>query len=351
MSKSVGIIVYGAYGQIGKAVTLELLKQGIYPLLAGRNLKKLKQIANKTNLPYVCFDVINFKTIERHLEDAEIFINCAGSLVNNPEPIARAAINSHCHYLDVGGQYHTLTTLYSLSDIAKEGDSVICAGIGAECIPGDCLAGSIKHNLKELTNIEIAYDISHRFSAGSIKATLNRLSRGNIQLTNHSPETTKYSFNAKRVLFASRLKHVSQVPSGDLAAIHRSTQCPNIRSYFAITKQFTPIVRLLNWFPGLLISKPLHQMIDKLFSHNKGQPSGISHYWAKGISPDEREMVARVSTPDIYQFTVDATIYIAGYLLKHDRSGGVYTPTELMTWKLVENIPGCSSIRFGDMYG
>ncbi len=351
MSKSVGIIVYGAYGQIGKAITFALLEKGIYPLLAGRNLKKLKQLANKTNLPYACFDVINYNTIERHLEGAEIFINCAGSLIQNPEPIARAAIKSHCHYLDVGGQYHTLTTLYNLSDLANEGQAVICPGLGAECIPGDCLAGSIKHSLKELSEIEIAYDINHRFSAGSIKATLNRLSRGNFELVNHTPTITKYSFNARRILFSSRMKHVSQVPTGDLAAISRSAQCPNIRSYFAITKQFTPIVRLLNWIPGILIAKPLHQMIDKLFGHNTGKPSGISHYWAKGISPDEREMVARVSTPDIYQFTVNATLYIALYLLKHERSGGVYTPTELMTWKLIENIPGCSEIRFGDMYG
>lgn len=351
MSKKVGIIVYGAYGQIGKAITQELLKQGIYPLLAGRNTKKLTQFANKTNLPFACFDLINPTTIARHLEDAEVFINCAGSLITNPEPIARAAIQAQCHYLDVGGQYHTLTTLYSLSNVAASSQSVICAGLGAECIPGDCLAGSIKHNLKDLSQLDIAYDISHRFSAGSIKATLNRLSKGNIELQNHTPTATQYSFNSKRVLFGSRMKHVSQVPTGDLAAINRSTNCPNVKSYFAITKQFTPIIRLLNWIPGLLIAKPLHRMIDKLFSNSMGKPTGISHYWAKGISTDEREMVARVSTPDIYQFTVNSTLYIANYLLKHERSGGVYTPAELMTWQLIEKIPGCSTIRFGDMSG
>jgi len=351
MSKSIGVIVYGAYGQIGQAVTEALLAQGVYPLLSGRDAKKLKQFANKTNLPYAQFDLINPKTIEQHMERAEIFINCAGSLIANPEPVARAAMKSNCHYLDVGGQYHTLTTLYNLSNLAEENHSVICAGIGAECIPGDCLAGSIKNSLKDLSSLEIAYDISHRFSAGSIKSTLSRLARGNIELINNTPTQSQYSFNAKRILFGSRLKHVSQVPTGDLAAINRSTNCPNIKSYFAITKQFTPIIRLLNWIPNLLIAKPLHKMIDKLLGGNKGKPTGISHYWAKGVSNDERIMVARVSTPDIYQFTVNAVVYIANYLLKHERSGGVYTPSELMTWQLIERIPGCSAIRYGDMDG
>ncbi len=351
MSKSVGIIIYGAYGQVGQAITRQLLNQGIYPLLAGRNKKKLKQIANKTNLPFITFDLINSRTIERQIENAEIFLNCAGSLIENPEPAVRAAISKQCHYLDIGGQFHTLSTIQNLSDLASNGQSVVCAGVGAECIPGDCLAGSIHNSLKHLDKLEIAYDISHRFSAGSIKSTLNRLSRGNLELSNGQPSPTQYSLSSRRILFGSRMKYVSQVPTGDLIAIKQSTHCPNIQSYFAITKQFSPMVKLLNWIPNLLRYKPLHKMIDKLLSGQTGKQSAISHFWAKGTSKDERVMVARVSTPDIYRFTIEASTYISLYLLKHERSGGVYTPAQLMTWQFIEKIPGCSVIRYGDMDG
>ena len=349
MTKTIEIIVYGAYGQIGQAVINELVNKGVAPLLAGRDEKKLIALASRTNLPYLCFNLINNRTIEKHLQSTELFLNCAGSLVDNPEPAVRAAIAQNCHYLDVGGQFSTLSNLQALKSLASQNHSVICAGIGAECIPGECLAGSIKHNLTSLASLEVAYDIDHKFSAGSIKSTIQRLTRGNIEIRNGHPNAAPYTIGARQVLFRNRKKRVSQVPTGDLIAINSSTGCPNVKSYFATSKQFIPLLQLLNWLPGVFRTQPLFKAIDRLFLNSTYKASSQSHVWARGTSENGRTMTARVSTPDIYRFTVDAAVHIALYLLKHERSGGVYTPAQLMTWKLIENLPNCGKITFGDM--
>lgn len=351
--KPIEVIIYGAYGSLGQSITQHLLDLGIYPLLAGRNKNQLKQLAQKNNLPYVCFDLINTSTIEKHLRDAEVFINCVGSLISNPEPIARAAMKADCHYLDIGGQYHTLTTLYQLSDIAKQSNSVICAGIGAECLPGDCLASAIKHNLKTLNQVEIAYDIGHHFSAGSLQSTLIRISHDNIEIDQGSPLCVPYKYNAKKVLFGSRKKMVTQITTGDLAAIQKSCKTPNIKSYFSVTRKFAPITKVLNWIPSLFSASPivlnnLNGLLSKLLITKSAQKLTSSHYWAKGVSDDNRVLIASISAPDIYKLTENAVTQITLYLLKHERSGGIYTPSELMTWKFMEQLPGCSSIRFGD---
>lgn len=348
-TKTVGVIIYGAYGAIGQMLVQSFLDQGIYPLLAGRNKKKLEALANKSNLPYLCFELYNIRTLEPHLKQAEIFINCAGSLIESPEPVIRSAMKANCHYLDIGGQYHTAQTAFSLQEEAKQHNSVIAIGLGAEFTPTSCLTACLQHHLQNLNTLEVAYDIPSKFTKGSYQSTINRLQAGCKEVNNHQLVGTDYRSRAQKIAFNYRPKSVIQVNTGDLFSAQYDCNSPNIKTFYALAGRISPAVKLLNWIPKLVQLNKLHQLVAKFFTkYSATDTKGTCHFWAQASNNEGQIMTVQVSTPDIYQLTTQTVSYFATYLLRHERSGGVYTPSQLMTWKVIEHIPGCSKIQFGE---
>lgn len=348
--KTVSVIIYGAYGAVGQLLIEAFLKKGIYPLLAGRNKRKLEALANKNNLPYLCFELYNIRTLEPHLKQAEIFINCAGSLIKTPEPVIRSAMLANCHYLDIGGQYHTAQTAFSLQEEAQQHNAVIVTGLGAELTPTSCLAACLQHHLKNITTLEIAYDIPNKFTTGSYHSTVQRLKSGCKAIINGQLISTDYRSRAQKISFNYRPKQVMQVNTGDLFTAQHDSNSQNITAFYAISNRARPAIKLLNWIPKLVQLDPLHRLMAQFFTKRSSTDHlGTCHFWAQAKNTNGQMMTVQVSTPDIYQLTSHTVSYFANYLLKHERSGGVYTPAQLMTWNVIENITGCSKIQFGEV--
>ncbi|RAB15505.1 saccharopine dehydrogenase, partial [Burkholderia multivorans] len=73
MSKA--LMIYGAYGYTGELVVREAVRQGMRPIIAGRDGRKLKPLADAFGLEARAFEVANAKA---NLENVAVVLNCAG---------------------------------------------------------------------------------------------------------------------------------------------------------------------------------------------------------------------------------------------------------------------------------
>ena len=71
-------MIYGAAGYSAQLIIEELLKRNIKPILAGRDEKKLKPIADKFNCEFVVFSLSDEQKTDAALKNIHTVLNCAG---------------------------------------------------------------------------------------------------------------------------------------------------------------------------------------------------------------------------------------------------------------------------------
>jgi hypothetical protein len=99
------VVVYGAYGHTGRFVAADLYRRGWRPVLAGRDLTRLKQLAAGFRDSEVrVASVDDPVSLDRAVAGAKAVINCAGPFIDTAVPIIEAALRSRIHYLDIAAE-------------------------------------------------------------------------------------------------------------------------------------------------------------------------------------------------------------------------------------------------------
>lgn len=68
----------GTTGYAGDLITKTAVKQGLRPIIAGRNAGKLAAQAEKLGVDYRAFNLDDSQAIDEALTDIEVVLNCAG---------------------------------------------------------------------------------------------------------------------------------------------------------------------------------------------------------------------------------------------------------------------------------
>lgn len=107
------VLVYGATGHTGRFVVDELLRRGLTPVLAGRNVERLATVPPRhAGLDRRAAGLDDPDLLRQAVDGVGVVVNCAGPFLDTALPLARAAVEAGAHYLDVTAEQPVVQALY-----------------------------------------------------------------------------------------------------------------------------------------------------------------------------------------------------------------------------------------------
>jgi len=343
-------MLYGCYGYSGELILEEAIKKGLRPILAGRNDKKTRQLAEKYHLPYRAFDLSCAETIERNISDCFMVFNAAGPYSSTCIPLLKACIKQGVHNLSLAGEIPILEELHGYDKEAQDSNIVIAVGLGFDVMPTDALAARVIEEMPDASHLTIGLDGPNDMSRGSMKEFFEQIGeqpfwiRSNGKLVESKPKT-------KQLDFGNGKKLASSIAWGDTASAYHSTGIPNIEVYSAVSYSDWLLIKSLNAFSFLFKSKGvqtlLNKCIDKLLSgpNEKEREQRITYLCAEASNVKGDKVKINMTTPSSYKITYLGAVHAIEYMIqKPETKGGYYTPAQLLSYQGITKIEGVSEM-------
>jgi short subunit dehydrogenase-like uncharacterized protein len=131
------ILLYGATGYSGRLIAREASARtdsGDLPdrevILAGRDRIALEEMTNELRLDHVVFTLDDRSRVELVLSQFDVVLNAAGPFVDTGIRLAKAAIATHCNYVDINGEVNVYTMLDDLARLAEDRNVRLVSGAG-----------------------------------------------------------------------------------------------------------------------------------------------------------------------------------------------------------------------------
>src|SRR5688572_25332563 len=104
-------LLYGANGYTGELIARKAVAGGLRPILAGRRLGPIAQLARELALDYRVASVDDASGLDEAIGNAPLVLNCAGPFSRTANAVASAAIHRGAHYLDITGEMDVFESL------------------------------------------------------------------------------------------------------------------------------------------------------------------------------------------------------------------------------------------------
>lgn len=358
MSKN-NFLIYGSYGYTGKLIAELACRQGLRPILGGRNKDKLIEQAKLLNLDYRVFDVNNLEATKAALKDFVCVIHCAGPFVDTYKNMAEACIESHTHYLDITGEIEVIENLSKMNSQAQAANIMILPGAGFDVVPSDCLAQHLKSRLANATELTLAIkakgpkNAGPSVSRGTARTMLNGFSSGAMIRDGGVLKTVPLSWKKRGFDFGDHKETVcTTIGWGDIASAWWSTRIPHIETYMAVPPKFIFISKLLNPIKSLFKWKRLQQVIqDKINKLPEGPTAEMrkqssSHIYGEAKNAAGDKVVSLLITPEGYDCTAMTTLLIVKKILADNVRVGFQTPSTAYGKDLVLEVPNVTRNDF-----
>jgi short subunit dehydrogenase-like uncharacterized protein len=339
-------MLYGANGYTGRLIAAEAKKQGLSPILAGRNAKSIQQIAEETGFDYRVFGLDDAQSVNKAINDCHLVLHCAGPFSVTSQPMINACLVSGVHYLDITGEISVFENAHSQSEQAMRKDVVLIPGVGFDVVPSDCLAASLVKALPSATSLVLAFETGGGPSPGTAKTGVEGLSRGGAVRQDGKMVSVPLAFKERVFPFAHGKRNAVTIPWGDVYTAYVSTGIGNIEVYMAVSPASVRKLRRLRMLKPVLGLGPVQNFLKKRIEKSVRGPSDSrrqdtqSQLWAEVCGADGRRVSATMTTPNGYDITVTASLGIVRFLMDNDVEGGYYTPSLLMGEKYAATLPG-----------
>jgi short subunit dehydrogenase-like uncharacterized protein len=187
------ILLYGATGFSGQLIAAEGKAMGMSSalpagefrmILAARNQKKLREVADKNGMPFRCFGLDDVGEIVKRLDGIDVIINAAGPFAATAERLAKAALQAGCHCVDINGEVDVYRKLDDLGRDAALRRIAIVSGAGHVAAASDILLDAALQFLlqnqriaktNDLGAVRIALSPSIDFTRGSARTVARSL--------------------------------------------------------------------------------------------------------------------------------------------------------------------------------
>jgi hypothetical protein len=164
------IAIYGANGHTGRLVAAELLSRGQDIVLAGRNEAALRKMADELGSPAHVAPLDDSASLRELAESAAVLIHCAGPFSVTGEPVASAAAEAGCHYIDHAVEPHHVKRVFEMfQEPARRTGAVMIPGLSFYGGLGDLLAGAVTEGMTTVDRVTIAYAVTGwRMTTGAL---------------------------------------------------------------------------------------------------------------------------------------------------------------------------------------
>ena len=344
-------LIYGANGYTGELIAREAKRQGLTPILAGRNRDKLSALASELGLPFRCFDLNDAAAIAAQLQGVQTVLHCAGPFSATAAPMMQACLQAKVHYLDITGEISVFEHAQTLNAAAKQAGIVICPGAGFDVVPTDCVAASLKAAMPDTTHLALGFDSRSSFSPGTAKTSVEGLAHGGKLRENGELKTVPLAAKTRRIDFGNGEKLAMTIPWGDVSTAFHSTGIPNIEVYIPASPALISRLKRLNYVRPLLGLGFVQSLLKKQIEKKVRGPSETArekartYVWGEARNAAGQIRTARIEVPNGYTLTVHAALAMVAGLQQYRGEGGAFTPSALLGAELISRLPNVGSLQ------
>ncbi len=326
------ILIYGATGYTGKLIAKAATGAGARPILAGRNLAKVKRVAEPLGLAARAFDLADPAGIDAGLKDVAVVLCVAGPFSATSRPMADACLRNRVHYLDITGEIEVFEALAARDSEAKARGVMLLPGVGFDVVPSDCLAAHLKRRLPDATDLKLYLSLGANMSRGTAKTMVEliaagtRLRRGGVILSRDSAGSGSCDFGRG-------VRSTVQVGWGDVATAFHSTGIPNIEVHFQASPAIATLARA-PWFVKAFLGVGFMQSLLKAQIDRMPEgPSELARQVGRAVlvgqaRNNKAETVrSRLRTPEGYALTAATAFDAAKRVAAGEIKPGFQTPS------------------------
>lgn len=327
-------LIYGSYGYTGQLIVDLAFKEGLRPILAGRNEKKLRAQAGQYNLEYRYFALDQTTKLDSALQEVEAVLHCAGPFVHTFRQMAEACLRTKRHYVDISGELLGFEELAALDGQAREAGIMLLPGAGFDVVPSDCLAAHLKQHLPSATHLRLfVRGVGAGVSRGTAKSAIENMHRQGMIRRDGELVQVPPAWNVIEIDFGRGYTRVVSVGWGDVSTAYYSTGIPNIEAYFAMPDTAIRLLRSMRVIGPLMynriVKSLLKSLIDTVIHGPKeaGRKKASAIFIGEVTDQNGGEARAKLITPEGYTCTALTTVEIAKRILNGETNPGFQTPS------------------------
>ena len=340
------LLLYGATGYTARLILDSLLAAGLRPILAARDVAKLKELAKRHDLDWRASSVDDPDALDLALADVDVVLNVAGPFSQTADPLVLACLRAGAHYLDISGEATSIDLVSRHHRTAVERGVMLMPAVGFDVVPSDCLCKHVTELASDVHALRIAISGLELISPGSAKTLSAELGRPtrvrrNGELAMVPPAELNWTFD-----FGAGPRLCTAVTWGDLATAHYTTGAPNVETYFEMTPSVAAVAQMNRAF-GWLYRMPFVQLgIERQSRLWQSTPTAEQRASRRAAIVVEAEQTdgtvvrARMQTPEAYTMTAATATAIAARVLSGDVEPGFQTAGRLFGANFIMKFDG-----------
>lgn len=332
MAKSENFLIYGATGYTGKLTAREAVKQGLTPILAGRNAEKVKAIAEPLGLQWRAFDLADTEELDAALGEVSAVLHIAGPFSATSKPMADACIRNRVHYMDITGEVDVFEALAARGEEAKRAGVMLLPGVGFDVVPSDCLAAHMKRRLPDATDLKLFIGGLGDVSRGTAKTMVEGVNKG-TRVRRGGKLVTMARPNEGVCDFGHGEKPTLGVSWGDVSTAYYSTGIPDIEVHFESVPQLRAAAKAPAFVRAFLGTGFMQRILKAQIDRQPEGPSDEARRKGHGVligvakNAKGQTVKSRLHTPEGYTLTAMTGLSIAKRVLAGDLKPGFQTPS------------------------
>jgi short subunit dehydrogenase-like uncharacterized protein len=327
-------LIYGSYGYTGQLIVERAVREGLRPVLAGRNEKKVRAQAQGYSLDCRAFSLRETPKLEAALQEVEAVLHCAGPFVHTYRPVAEACLRTGRHYVDISGEILGFEALAALDGQAKQAGVMLLPGAGFDVVPSDCLAVHLKQRLPSARHFRLFLrGVGAGVSKGTAKSAIENMHRQGMIRRDGELVQVPPAWNVRERDFGRGYTRVVSVGWGDVSTAYYSTGIPNIETYFALPESTIRLLRAMRLIGPLLYNRPVKSLLKALVNlflkppNEEQRRRASSVFVGEMIGQKGERAVSKLITPEGYTCTALTTVEIMKRILRNEVKTGFQTPS------------------------
>ena len=344
-------LLYGANGYTGRLIADLAVAYGLTPILAGRNEKNIRQMADKYSLDYRIFDLSDYTKLIDTLNEVPLVLNAAGPFRYTAEQMVEACLQTKTHYIDITGEIEVFEMLKSKDHAAKQAGIILLPGAGFDVVPTDCMALWLKDHLPMATKLQLAFaSAGSGVSHGTAHTMIEGLGMGGAVRKNGKIISKPLGHKGMWIDFGPKKLFVMSIPWGDVSTAYYTTGIPDIEAFTAVPINVYRSLKFQSMFNWILRTKLVKGLARNRINSGPAGPtpeqrkSSVSYIWGKAEDANGNTKTGRMVTPDGYTLTAHSSLIIAKKILNNNLKPGYHTPAGLYGADLVMEVPGTQRI-------
>ena len=339
-------LLYGSYGYTGNLIAELATREGLSPLLAGRDETRLRTQAQRLSLDFRVIPLSDASALDDALRQTGLVVHCAGPFVHTYRQMAEACLRTGAHYMDISGEIEGFEALAALDAQAKAAGVMLLPGAGFDVVPSDCLAAHVKRRLPSATHLKLFIrGVGGGVSRGTARSGIENMQRQGRVRRDGKIVTVPPAWKVEERDFGRGPVKLVSIGWGDVSTAYHSTGIPNVETYMAVPPAAINLLKAMRVIGPLLYNRPVKRLLQYFLRFQPAGPSeaqrtnGFSLMLAEA-SDGASTVRSKIRVPEGYQLTMLTSVAIAKRILAEDLKPGFQTPSRAYGADTILDFPG-----------